>query len=952
MPENPNLPGRIDGRFIQLRRLSKADAPALHAIFSDAEALRNWDLGPAIALDDTLAWIRQSLGLATAFHGAWTIRAGDGALVGVATYFDREPWQDRTQIGFALRRTAEFENLAGETIGLLKAVCIDRLRSHRMEFMLEPTDLTTRSIVEAAGFAREGTLRGRFRTATGYRDADLFAFVADCAAAACEVRDSSELHWRLDEAAGTDIASYTRRIQPAEISADAPLSLALPVVLEGSQLTAHASGAKVTLSASSGVLKAILRCLDGFHSLERISERLAGTYQQADVRALLETMVANGLLVPSDRLFERGWAYAENPSALSTPIGPDTALELARASAAKIGRFGPEAIVVRAPGKASNLAALLQSRRTTRRFTGARLDDAVVANILYSAYGLVGEPRLPNGEAWARRAVPSAGGAYPLTLTWVQWCAGKELPAGIYDVVVGTDREIGFEPISDAPVQILSAIVNPTEIVDAHGLLVIGADIAGSRRKYGNRAFGYALVEVGHVAQNVQLSAASEGVGVLEIGGILENRLRQVIGPSVGQPFLAMALGKAETRPHGTAAQDRLELEFGWVPPAHNRDMPFHLAGARLVGQAEAGDWCWGRSADPASAVRKAVGEAVERAACAKPGKIFWARAEHLDAFVMPQRFVSYDAGTYRRNRMLRRFSVDQERPWVIATRVSDGAKVAVLADHVYFQNAIPDNTAPYTSTTTSGSAAYPTFDGAVERSVLELLERHMFLLAWLKGIQAPKIDQAALPAHLNRRIAALRDMGWLCRPLLLGTEPVTTILAFAQNPERGMTRVSAASRFDAEEALTHALEEVESSIYTIPAGRRRKRRGLSPRTADSPTDHGDIYLQERYFRRADWLIEGRETAALGEQSSLCGSAEQIFKFFHERGFESYVTDISPDVSSLPAFAQSNKVARVLIEGLLPMFFGTRLEPALRMPCFGSERLGTAPTPRFIHPFH
>jgi SagB-type dehydrogenase family enzyme len=62
--------------------------------------------------------------------------------------------------------------------------------------------------------------------------------------------------------------------------------------------------------------------------------------------------------------------------------------------------------------------------------------------------------------------------------------------------------------------------------------------------KYGERGIRYALIEVGHVAQNLFLQAETLGLGAEIVGAFHDEEVSKVIGiPPKHEPLLIMPVG-------------------------------------------------------------------------------------------------------------------------------------------------------------------------------------------------------------------------------------------------------------------------------------------------------------------------------------------------------------------------------------------------------------------------
>jgi SagB-type dehydrogenase family enzyme len=54
--------------------------------------------------------------------------------------------------------------------------------------------------------------------------------------------------------------------------------------------------------------------------------------------------------------------------------------------------------------------------------------------------------------------------------------------------------------------------------------------LARLESKYGERSYRFALLEAGHIAQNLLLAATAEGVAALPVGGFVEDKLNALLG--------------------------------------------------------------------------------------------------------------------------------------------------------------------------------------------------------------------------------------------------------------------------------------------------------------------------------------------------------------------------------------------------------------------------------------
>ncbi|MEI8411399.1 MULTISPECIES: SagB/ThcOx family dehydrogenase [unclassified Kribbella] len=194
------------------------------------------------------------------------------------------------------------------------------------------------------------------------------------------------------------------------------------------------------------------------------------------------------------------------------------------------------------------LAELIRDRVSCRAFRDRPISLAELATLLRSGYGTTGVT--DDGPLYMiDRAVPSAGGLYPLEVSVVARSVDA-LQAGIYHYVPLAD---GLEEVREHPVaasQISHLFMDQPWAAEAAVVLVLSAVCGRSLVKYGDRGYRYLLLEAGHVAQNLVLAATGLGLGTVNLGGFFDDELSSLLcldieseivlyGVAVGHPSSA-----------------------------------------------------------------------------------------------------------------------------------------------------------------------------------------------------------------------------------------------------------------------------------------------------------------------------------------------------------------------------------------------------------------------------
>jgi SagB-type dehydrogenase family enzyme len=199
-------------------------------------------------------------------------------------------------------------------------------------------------------------------------------------------------------------------------------------------------------------------------------------------------------------------------------------------SARRAGKRNPNLPSVVLPPPAlpeASLADVLGSRRTVRRFGGGSVALQALGTVLHAAYGVT-RPETAH-DPQPLRTVPSGGALYPLELYAVA-SRIDGLEEGLYH----------FDPLrcvvevqataSSAASSLLEASIYPEIVEPAAATLLVTGMFWRSRFKYGLRGYRFALLEAGHVAQNVLLAAVALGLGAAPLGGFYDRAVDEVLG--------------------------------------------------------------------------------------------------------------------------------------------------------------------------------------------------------------------------------------------------------------------------------------------------------------------------------------------------------------------------------------------------------------------------------------
>jgi len=176
----------------------------------------------------------------------------------------------------------------------------------------------------------------------------------------------------------------------------------------------------------------------------------------------------------------------------------------------------------------SPLMRIIRARRSCRSYRAGTLRLADLAEIVRGTQGMIGNPDSSGWHTPPPRAVPSAGGCYPLELYVAAWTVGG-VDAGLYHYDI-LDDSLEVVRLGDVRGELCRLLADQTQVADACAVLILTAVFQRTLTKYGARGYRYVLLEAGHAAQNTCLIATELGLGSVCLGGFFDARLNRFLG--------------------------------------------------------------------------------------------------------------------------------------------------------------------------------------------------------------------------------------------------------------------------------------------------------------------------------------------------------------------------------------------------------------------------------------
>jgi SagB-type dehydrogenase family enzyme len=188
------------------------------------------------------------------------------------------------------------------------------------------------------------------------------------------------------------------------------------------------------------------------------------------------------------------------------------ALPMARAPGLPL----PDAV----PEGAGAVTAAIRARRTPQDMTAAPMPLASLATLLGNMGGAVPGSGAPDRPF---RTAPSGGALYPLE-SYVLARTVEGLAPGLhyFDAVAHALHPLRGGDLDEA---FGACLVQPGIVADSAAIVVVTAVFPRATFKYGDRGYRFALIEAGHQAQNLALTATALGLGVIPVGGYRDHAL-------------------------------------------------------------------------------------------------------------------------------------------------------------------------------------------------------------------------------------------------------------------------------------------------------------------------------------------------------------------------------------------------------------------------------------------
>lgn len=184
-----------------------------------------------------------------------------------------------------------------------------------------------------------------------------------------------------------------------------------------------------------------------------------------------------------------------------------------------------------------SLEKAIKQRRTVRSFADKPLTVGQLSQILWAAQGITDDRGL-------KRAAPSGGALYPIDVYAVVGKNGvRELAQGVYHYDPPHHSIVKIVD-TDAREDVAVASLRQMWMATAPVILVLTAEYSRITIKYGERGKRYAIIEVGHIGQNIFLQCQALGLCAGIVGAFYDKEVARAVNTQKNhEPLIIMPVG-------------------------------------------------------------------------------------------------------------------------------------------------------------------------------------------------------------------------------------------------------------------------------------------------------------------------------------------------------------------------------------------------------------------------
>ncbi len=296
-------------------------------------------------------------------------------------------------------------------------------------------------------------------------------------------------------------------------------------------------GRIVAIEGGKETLLFLLRQCTGYRTAEEIISVVCEQtgHNKEEVWGVMEELLVRHILVDANHYYLLFHKASENPMPFLR--------ELSEEDLAKMLREGESPLIPFPSSRYTALEQLLEKRESVRQFSGEPLSFDELSHLAWVVYGRTKRSEKFPESSIGLGTVPSGGAMYPLRL----FILTQQSSSG-WMVYIGYPKGLQVRSLVSKQ-QATHALGEDSILEGAAAVYILTCDFQRIIQKYGNRGYRFALLEAGHAAQNAYLWCAEQNLGVVEVGGFLDEELANLLLLSYPRqaPLTALIIGRRKS---------------------------------------------------------------------------------------------------------------------------------------------------------------------------------------------------------------------------------------------------------------------------------------------------------------------------------------------------------------------------------------------------------------------
>lgn len=556
----------------------------------------------------------------------------------------------------------------------------------------------------------------------------------------------------------------------------------------------------------------------------------------------------------------------------------------------------------------SALLSIRAKRRSCRNFAKTKLTINQIGNICNFAYSI------------PEHSVPSGGALYPLKIYVIIEEDQVGIKSGYYEYDAEQNNLVLFN--DEVDIEQLKYCFNQEEIPFGSSIqIIIAADLNRQPYKYANRGYRLTLIEAGHVAENISLYCAEQGLGSCEMGGVQDEPLKQELNLNKNVwPLLAIPIGfPTDSEPEQFNKIRFVEEKVNKNQPVKqvwtkvfDKDGSFFGATATYLDGEGNLQYAGATSPSYADAIFKATVEGYERWFSGQVRVDFHGPANQVPGkWLDPNSIIPLTLEQAEKSGV-KPFTKDLAIDWTKGTNYDDTG-IYIPSDMVYYGQKSSENRIYFGNS--SGTAAHFDYDEAKKRAVTELIERDALMLNWYDQESPRILIGQALPVHIKNRTKHWAKQNRKMTVLQIPSDFGNVFEVVITSDEYPCFVSGAAATINGKDTYGAILKASEEAEYNLLlALRHPDKTPIDPTSVLTPYDHGKVYHFKENADKIRWLwVKNYNT------SEYLNIIDIDTKY---GSFDKFCSDLNLITVDLSLSTSNLKVVRAFSPFLVPINFG------------------------------